>query len=85
MEQPQISKTQAKRAKRAAERDVFIAQRRAMQLAIFERNFEVGLSLYEAQKDSLSPEEIEAIEAQIAENKAIIQKLKDEANPSPQA
>mgnify|MGYP003348976473 FL=1 len=85
MEQPQISKTQAKRAKRATERDVFIAQRRAMQLAIFERNFEVGLSLYEAQKDSLSPEEIEAIEAQIAENKAIIQKLKDEANPSPQA
>ena len=80
-----VSKTQAKRAKRAAERDVFIAQRRAMQLAIFERNFEVGLSLYEAQKDSLSPEEIEAIEAQIAENKAIIQKLKDEANPSPQA
>ena len=80
-----VSKTQAKRAKRAAERDVFIAQRRAMQLAIFERNFEVGLSLYEAQKDSLSPEEIEAIEAQIAENKALIQKLKDEANPSPQA
>ena len=80
-----VSKTQAKRAQRAAERDAFIAQRRAMQLAIFERNFEAGLSLYEAQKDSLSPEEIEAIEAQIAENKAIIQKLKDEANPSPQA
>lgn len=80
-----MSKRQEKIAQKQQEAKAFIAARRAIQVGIFEQNFEAGLRIYEAQKPNLSQEEIDAIEAQIAENKALIQKLKDEANTDAQA
>lgn len=64
-----MSKTQDKRAQRKAEQQAFIAERRKMQLAIFQANFDVGMQLYEANKDKMSPEEIELVEIEIQKNK----------------
>jgi len=80
-----MSNKQDKKEQRIAEAKEFVAERRFIQLAVFEANFEAGLRIYETSKDKLSPEEIEKIEEQIKENKALIEKLKNESNTGPQA
>jgi hypothetical protein len=80
-----MSNKQDKKEQRIAEAKEFVAERRAIQLAVFEANFEAGLRIYENAKDKLSPEEIEKIEEQIKENRALIEKLKSESNTGPQA
>lgn len=74
-----MSKRQEKIEARKAEQQAFIAQRRKMQLAIFQANFDVGMKLYEANKDKMSPEEIELVEIEIQKNKDLLDKLKNEA------
>ena len=74
-----MSKRQEKIEARKAEQQAFIAQRRKMQLAIFQANFDVGMKLYEANKDKMSPEEIELVEIEIQKNKDLLYKLKNEA------
>jgi hypothetical protein len=72
-----MSKTQEKRARRAAERDVFIKERRQVQLAVFESNFKVGLEFFEANKDKMSPEEIAQVEEEIEKNRKLIEEWKE--------
>lgn len=80
-----MSKTQDKRAQRKAEQQAFIAERRKMQLAIFQANFEVGMQLYLANKDKMSPEEIELVEIEIQKNKDLLDKLRSETNTGTEA
>lgn len=80
-----MSKTQDKRALRKAEQQEFLRARKAMQLAMFEQALEAGLRIYESNKDKLSAEDIAKIEAQLEENKQLIDKLRSEIDPSTQA
>jgi hypothetical protein len=59
-----MSKTQDKRAQRIAEQKAFIKQRRLQELLALEAQFNYGLKLYEENKDKLSAEEIEQMEAE---------------------
>jgi hypothetical protein len=72
-----MSKTQEKRARRAAERDAFIKERRQVQLAIFESNFKVGMEFFESNKDKMSPEEITQVEEEIEKNRKLIEEWKE--------
>lgn len=80
-----MSKTQDKRARRKAEQQEFLLARKAMQLAMFEQALEAGLAVYENNKDKLSAEDISKIEAQLEENKQLIEKLREEINTPTQA
>lgn len=80
-----MSKTQEKRAKRLAEQQAFIMERRRLQLHILEQNFEIGVKLYQDQKDKLSPEEVEQIEQMMAEQREALDKLHEQAYPSTEA
>lgn len=73
-----MSKTQEKRARRLAEQQAFLKERRETQLKLFEYNFNVGLKLFEDNRDKMSEEEIQAIEKEIEENRALIDKLRRE-------
>jgi hypothetical protein len=80
-----LSKTQAKRAQRKAEQQEFIRARRTIQLAMFEQALEAGLAVYENNKDKLSAEDIAKIEAQLEENKQLIEKARNELDSATQA
>lgn len=73
-----MSNKQDKKEQRVKERKEFLNERRKIQLAVFQINFDKGLAFYENVKEKLSAEEIATIEAQIEENKALIEKLKSE-------
>lgn len=75
-----MSNKQDKKEQRIKEAKEFINERRKIQLAVFQINFDKGLAFYENVKEKLSAEEIATIEAQIEENKALIEKLKSEIN-----
>lgn len=78
MGRTRMSKTQEKRARRKAEQQEFLQARKMIQLQMFEQALEVGLKVYEDNKDRLSKEDISKIEAQLEENRALIKKLRDE-------
>jgi len=59
-----MSKTQEKRARVKAEQQEFIKQRRLQELKVLEAQFQLGLKLYEENKEKLSAEEIEQMEAE---------------------
>ena len=80
-----MSKTQEKRAQRLAEQQAFIRERRKRQLQILEQNYQIGVKLYEAQKDSITPEEVEQIEKMMAEQREALDKLHEQANPPTEA
>lgn len=80
-----MSKTQDKRARRKEETRVFVAARLSQNLAMFEQNFEVGVQLYEANKDKLSDEEKAQIEHQMELNRRLIDELKSKVNPPAEA
>lgn len=80
-----MSKTQEKRAQRLAEQQAFIRERRKRQLQILEQNYQIGVKLYEAQKDSITPEEVEQIEKMMAEQREALDKLHEQANPPAEA
>lgn len=80
-----MSKRQEKIAKNIAEQQAFIKERRLLQLHAFEKQFEMGLSMYEENKDKLTPEEDAEMQKMIEQNKALIEKLKLETDTVPQA
>ena len=80
-----VSKTQEKRARRAAETKAFVAERRTKQLSILETNFEVGVRIYEENKDKLSTEEDTLIQEQMKQQRELLDKLRDEAYPRTEA
>ncbi len=80
-----MSKRQEKIAAKQAEAAAFVNERRAMQIAIFEQNFETGLKIYEANKDKLSEEEAAMLEVEIERNRTLIEKLKNDLNTATKA
>lgn len=80
-----MSKRQEKIEARKAEQQAFIAQRRKMQLAIFQANFDIGMKLYEDNKDKMSPEEIALVEVEIEKNRKLLEKLNNEVNQGTEA
>lgn len=80
-----MSNRQDKIQARREEQQAFIAQRRKMQLAVFQANFDIGMKLYEDNKDKMSPEEIVLIEKEIEKNRELLDKLKNEINQGTQA
>lgn len=80
-----MSKRQEKIAAKQAEAAAFVNERRAMQIAIFEQNFETGLRIYEANKDKLSKEEAAMLEVEIERNRTLIEKLKNDLNTATKA
>ena len=75
-----MSKTQEKRARRKAEAEEFVRERRKKQIAIFEHNFETGLRYYEDNKDKMSEEEQAIITLQIQANHDLITEFKEKWN-----
>ena len=75
-----MSKTQDKRAERVQEAENFVKERRANQLVIFEANLLAGQQLFENNKEKLSAEEILVIEKELADNQALLEKLRQEWN-----
>lgn len=80
-----MSKRQEKIARNIAEQQAFIKERRLLQLHAFEKQFEMGLSMYEENKDKLTPEEDAEMQKMIEQNKALIEKLRLETDTVPQA
>ena len=80
-----MSKRQEKIAANQAEANVFVGERRAVQLAIFEQNFETGLKIYESNKDKLTEEEAAMLEVEIERNRTLIEKLKNDLNKATEA
>lgn len=80
-----MSKRQEKIASNQAEADAFVSERRAIQIAVFEQNFETGLKIYEANKDKLSKEEAALLEVEIERNRTLIEKLKNDLNKATEA
>jgi hypothetical protein len=71
-----MSKRQEKIAVRQAEQQEFLKERRQLQIAVFESNFNVGLNFYQENKDKMSDEEIALIEAEIESNRKLLEELK---------
>ena len=77
-----MSKIQEKIQANIKRQQDFIAARRQQQLVMLEQAYQIGLKLYEENKDKLSAEEIEQIEFMKAEQLGAIEKLKLEAYPT---
>jgi hypothetical protein len=80
-----MSKRQEKIAANQAEANAFLNERKTVQLAMFEQNFETGLRIYEANKDKLSEEEAAMLEVEIERNRTLIEKLKNDLNKATEA
>lgn len=72
-----MSNRQDKIAERQAEQHEFLKERRQLQIAVFESNFNVGLNFYQENKDKMSEEEIVMIEAEIESNRKLLAELKE--------
>lgn len=72
-----MSNRQDKIAERQAEQHEFLKERRQLQIAVFESNFNVGLNFYQENKDKMSEEEIKLIEAEIESNQKLLAELKE--------
>lgn len=72
-----MSKRQEKKETNQAAAEAFVKERRAVQIAIFEQNFETGLRVYQDNKDKLSPEQVVEIENEIESNRKLIDGLKE--------
>jgi hypothetical protein len=71
-----VSNRKDKIAERQAEQHEFLKERRQLQIAVFESNFNVGLNFYQENKDKMSEEEITLIEAEIESNRKLLEELK---------
>lgn len=80
-----MSKRQEKIAAKQAEAAAFVSERRAIQIAIFEQNFETGLKIYEANKDKLTEEQAAMLQVEIERNRTLIEKLKNDLNKATEA
>jgi hypothetical protein len=75
-----VSKTQDKKQTRVDEAAAFVAERRKIQLAMLEQNYEMGVKLFLDQKENLSFEEVENIEAMMVEQRKSLDALHEQAN-----
>ena len=75
-----MSKSQDKRQERIQEAAAFVAERRKIQLAMLEQNYDMGVKLFLDQKENLSPEEVEKIEAMMVEQRKSLDELHKQAN-----
>lgn len=73
-----MSKTQEKRARRAAEREAFLAERRAKQIAMLEQNYLLGVKIMEDNKEKMSEEELKFLETEMVNQRAFIDNIKKE-------
>ncbi len=71
-----MSNRQAKIAANIAEQHEFLKERKQIQIAVFESNFNVGLNFYQENKDKMSKEEIKLIEDEIESNRKLLEELK---------
>lgn len=71
-----MSNRQDKIAARKEEQHEFLKERRQLQIAVFESNFNVGLNFYQENKDKMSEEEVALIEAEIESNRKLLDELK---------
>ena len=71
-----MSNRKDKVAARQAEQHEFLKERRQVQIAVFESNFNVGLNFYQENKDKMSEEEVALIEAEIEANRKLLDDLK---------
>ena len=74
----ELSKTKAKRARRLAEQQAFLAERRAMQISMLEQNYALGVKLFEDNKEKLSEDDLKLIETEMAKQREVIDKAKAE-------
>ena len=72
-----MSKTQEKRAQRLAQAADFVKQRRELTLALFEQNFDIGMKIYQDNKDTMSVEDIALLEAEIESARKAMQEYKE--------
>jgi len=56
----------------------FLSARREQQLMMLEQAYETGLKIYEANKDKMSPEEIEQVEKMKTEQLELLEKVRNE-------
>ena len=75
-----MSKTQEKRARRQAEADDFVRERRKTQITMFENNFDTGMRFYMENKEKMSEEEQALIESEIEKNRKLIEEFKEKWN-----
>lgn len=80
-----MSKTQDKKEQRLKEAHEFVAERRKIQLAMLEQAYQIGLKLYEDNKDKLSPEDAAQIERMRDDQLATLERLKSELNTGTEA
>lgn len=71
-----MSKRQEKIEANKAEQHAFLKERRQVQIAVFESNFNVGLNFYQENKDKMSEEEVALIESEIEANRKLLDELK---------
>ena len=62
-----MSKTQEKKARRLAEQQAFIKQRRTLELGMLMFNFELGKKMFEENKEKMSQEEINTLDQSMKE------------------
>ena len=75
-----LSKTQEKRAKRKAEAEEFVRERRKSQITMFEHKFDTGMRFYMENKEKMSEEEQALIESEIEKNRKLIEEFKEKWN-----
>ncbi len=73
-----MSKTQEKKEQNIAEAAEFLKERRHVQMAIFKSNFDAGVQVFLANKEKMSPEEIELVEKEMAAAQELMDKLQVE-------
>ena len=73
-----MSKTQEKKEQNIAQAAEFLKERRHMQMSVFKSNFDTGVQIYLANKEKMSPEEIEVIEKEMASAQELMDKLEVE-------
>jgi hypothetical protein len=70
-----MSKTQEKKEQNIAAAAEFLKERRHMQMSVFKSNFDAGVQIYLANKENMSPEEIDIVEKEMAGAQELMDKL----------
>lgn len=73
-----MSKTQEKRASRAAEAAEFVKSRRQIQYMILESNFDAGVRMFQDNVDNMSETDKAFIEEQMSQQRAALDKLRED-------
>ena len=73
-----MSKTQDKKKSRIAEAAQFVKERRTIQYHLIKSNFDVGVSMYNANKEKLSAEEDTLLQEEMVKQRELIEKFKED-------